>query len=77
MRIQTGLIHFGCVHTESGLSEIGFKPVWSLSTSRSGLNADSNRFEIIVWVETLSHVIERLSRVAHQEQVEDSCVYDG
>ena len=27
MHIQTGLIHFGRVHTESGLSETGFKPV--------------------------------------------------
>ena len=27
MPIQTGLIHFGRVHTESGLNETGFKPV--------------------------------------------------
>ena len=45
MHIQTGLIHFGRVHTESILSETGFKPIWSQSTSRCGLNADSNRFQ--------------------------------
>ena len=66
MRIQTGLIHFGRVHTESGLSETGFKPVWSQSTSRCGLNADSNRFRNnCVGGNVMSH--DR-TRVAHQEQ---------
>ena len=71
MRIQTGLIHFGRVLKESGMSETGIKPVWSQSTSRCGLNADSNRFRTNC---EGGNVLSRdRTRVAHQEQqVEDS-----
>ena len=71
MRIQTGLIHFGRVHTESGLSETGFEPVWSQSTSRCGLNAHSNRFRDN-WVggNVVSH--DRTC-VARQELLQAEC----
>ena len=65
MRIQTGLIHFSRIHTESELSETGFKPVWSESTLQCGLNAYSSQF----WDNRVgvNVVLHDKTRVAHQE----------
>ena len=42
LHTESGLTHFPCVHTTSGLSQNGFDPDRSQSTSRGGFDPDQS-----------------------------------